>query len=79
VPIYSIGENKKEASMGCSLKKCLKVRGDVALVEEQIYFVIPQLVIETTYAVTSSRDPEGLNFSTLTAAETYFQAEVARW
>ena len=63
--------------MVSSLRKCLKVRGDVALVEERIYLVIPQFTIETTYAVTSDRDPEGLNFSTLTAAESYFQAEVA--
>jgi hypothetical protein len=60
-----------------SLRKCLKVRGDVALVEEQIYLVIPQIIIETTYSVTSDRDPEGLNFSTLSAAESYFQSELS--
>lgn len=62
--------------MGCLLRKCLRIRGNVALVEEQIYCVLPQLIIETTYAVTSSRNPQGLNFSTLTAAEKYFAAEI---
>jgi hypothetical protein len=63
--------------MGCLLRKCLKIRGNVALVEEQIYLVIPELIIETTYIVTSSRDPQGFHFSTLTAAERYFAVEIS--
>jgi hypothetical protein len=61
--------------MACLSRKLLKTRGDVSLVEEQIYLGLPELVIETSNAVTSGRDPSGLNFNSLSAAESYFQKE----
>jgi hypothetical protein len=66
----------RNVSMGCSSRKLLKTRGDVSLIEEQIYLGLPELVIETTYAVTSGREPLGLNFSSLSVAETYFRKEL---
>ncbi len=62
--------------MACSSRKLLKMRGDVSLIDEQIYLGLRELVIETTYAVTSGRQPLGLNFSSLAVAETYFQKEI---
>ena len=76
-PIFDVGVTRN-AGMACLSRKLLKTRGDVCLVEEQIYLGLPELVIETTYAVTSSREPSGLNFSSLAAAETYFQKQFWR-
>jgi len=66
----------EDVGMACLSRKLLKTRGDVCLVEEQIYLGLPELVIETTYAVTSSREPSGLNFSSLSTAEIYFRKEL---
>jgi hypothetical protein len=59
-------------------RKILMHEGSVALVEEKIYVVEPELTIHTAYSVTSAREALNLSFDTLGAAQKYFATEVVR-
>ena len=59
-----------------SQKHLLRMHDSVALVEERIYVLVPELPIEITYSVSSKRNSEGVSFSTLDSAVDYFDAEV---
>jgi hypothetical protein len=59
-----------------SERRIIRTRNDVALIEENIYILTPDLRIETVYLVTSRRTPEGTHLSSLASACKEFEREV---
>ena len=61
-----------------SRRKILRSWIDVALIEENIYVLLPFLNIETVYVVISKRRIESSHFNNLDGAMQEFEAEIAR-
>ena len=61
-----------------SKRRILRRRNDVSLIEENIYLLIPDFTIETTYIVTSRRRPDGAYFNSPENAAKAFEMEVTK-
>ena len=61
-----------------SQRRILRTDGPVALVEERIFVFEPALTIHVCYSITGGHDPADPSFGSLSAAQKYFAAEVAR-
>ena len=61
-----------------SQRRILRTDGPVALVEERIFVFEPALTIHVCYSVTGGHDPADPSFASLSAAQKYYAAEIAR-
>ena len=61
-----------------SRRRLIRSCRDIALIEESIYVLMPPLVIERAYLVTSKRRQSGAYFNSLDAATKEFNNEILR-